>query len=501
MSDLARSRKTEAPSPIPPPLSAPIPRFARWESVSPLVGTQPTESLVAYPTTVGQCREAIDYCRTQGMTLCPRGSRHSYGDMVLNAAQMLLDTRGMNKVIGFDAETGRMVVEPGVQIIDVFKEAHPQLFTLRASPSEGTITVAGAICNNVNGKDSWKAGNFGDQVLGFKLLTVGGEILEVERERDRQLFEAVVGGMGMLGIIIEATLQLERITTPYLQTSRVEARNVTELLELIESFQRTSDFAVGWLDIYASGANLGRSVMHSTKWLERPERADRYASDVTKTLGRLGRNRHRALFLHSVLNVGISTMLHAQRLTVRAFNKAYFVFCAVRSRMPFVSATELFIEYNFFPNLQIPPAALVCGPRGYTIQVVFPQENAEQALIDLIKACQALPCPPVTVVIRLHRADDNMLSFSANGFSLNFEFHPKARHVVRMRAGINDLVDCAIRHGGRVHLAKDSILTRGQFEKLYPRHGEFLEMKRRLDPEGLLSSNMFRRLFPAVPES
>jgi decaprenylphospho-beta-D-ribofuranose 2-oxidase len=65
-----------------------------------------------------------------------------------------------------------------------------------------------------------------------------------------------------------------------------------------------------------------------------------------------------------------------------------------------------------------------------------------------------------------------------------------------MRACVDELIECTIRYGGKVHLAKDDILKPDQFRRLFPRHGEFLAVKRRLDPEGLFSSNLFRRLFP-----
>ncbi len=139
---------------------------------------------------------------------------------------------------------------------------------------------------------------------------------------------------------------------------------------------------------------------------------------------------------------------------------------------------------------------MVCGPHGYTVQVVFPRDDAEDVITEMIRICQSWPCPPVTTVLRLHRKDDNVLSFSADGYSLNFEIHPKARHLERMRVGLDELVECTIRAGGKVHLAKDHVLSAEQFRQLFPRHGEFLGIKRRLDPEGLFSSEMFRRLFP-----
>jgi len=508
LSPARESRAPEAPGSAASPESAgaarlardEIPPFARREVVPQLVGAHATESLVCHPYTVEQCRTAIEFCRRRGLTLCPRGSGHSYGDMPLNDGEVLLDVRGMNRILDFDPRTGRMVVEPGVQIIDVYRAAHPHMFMLPASPSEGTITVGGAIANNVNGKDSWRAGNFGDQVLGLKLLTASGEVLEVDRSREPELFSAVNGGMGMLGIVVEATLQLVKITTPYVQTSRVEARNVREMLALVEHTERDADFAVGWIDVYAHHRGRGRSVIHSTKWLERPERAEHYDRDVTQTLERLATSRHKALIAHGLLNYVTSALLQFQRVTVRLFNKAYFVFCTLRNRSP-MSQAELFIEYNFFPNLQIPPAAMVCGPHGYAIQVVFPRDDAERAITEMIRICQSWPCPPVTTVLRLHKKDDNVLSFSADGYSLNFEIHPKRRHVERMRAGVDALVECAIRFGGKVHLAKDHVLRAEQFRELFPRHAEFLAFKRRVDPEGLFSSNLFRRLFPDFSSS
>ena len=111
-----------------PRLSEPPPHYVRPERVSSLVGSGDTESLVAHPRTVDECRDVLDYCQRQGLSVCPRGSGHSYGDQALNDQQLLLDTTRMDRILDFDSETGRMVCEPGVQIIDVYRRAHPQLF-------------------------------------------------------------------------------------------------------------------------------------------------------------------------------------------------------------------------------------------------------------------------------------------------------------------------------------------------------------------------------------
>lgn len=86
------------------------------------------------------------------------------------------------------------------------------------------------------------------------------------------------------------------------------------------------------------------------------------------------------------------------------------------------------------------------------------------------------------LIMRLHRRDDHLISFSEDGYSLTFELHPKHRHLKRMNRFVENLIECIIRHGGNVHLAKDHILNRDQFQRLFPKYSEFLEIKRRVDP-------------------
>ena len=63
-----------------------------------------------------------------------------------------------------------------------------------------------------------------------------------------------------------------------------------------------------------------------------------------------------------------------------------------------------------------------------------------------------------------------------------------------MNQFVEDLVESVIRFGGKVHLAKDMVLTRDQFQRLFPKYGEFLAIKQRVDPDELFQSDMYRRL-------
>lgn len=468
------------------------PSFMEWREMTSLVGSIRTRSLVARPTTIEQCREALDYCRQNDMTICARGAGRGYGDLALNDGNALLDMSAMNRILAFDDETAQITVEAGIRIIDIYRAVHHDLLVLPASPTESHSSVAGAICANVNGKDAWHHGSFARQVVRLNLLLANGEILNIDRSHE--LFNAVVGGIGLLGVILDATLQLHPILSPYVEINRIPAADVDALLATMARVEKSHDAAVVWVDAYADGSRIGRSVIHAAKWIARPETESTRRQFLEAGYERLDRHRQFGLALHEKFGPILSLMLQFQRPMMNSFNRLYYAMCRLAYRTGRSSNSELFLRFGFEASFTVPPAHLVCGPHGYTVQLTFPRSSAREAIIELLEICRSSPCPPVTSILRAHKPDDSLISFSEDGYSLNFEFHPKERHQAASRKAVDRLIDATVRRGGKIHLAKDQVLTPDQFYRVYPRYRELLEIKRRLDPEGLFTSDLARRV-------
>ena len=468
------------------------PSFMEWKEMTSLVGSIRTRSLVAHPTTIEQCREALDYCRQRGMTICARGAGRGYGDLALNDGNALVDMSDMNRILEFDERNAQITVEAGARLIDIYRAVHHRLLTLPASPTESHSSVAGAICANVNGKEAWHHGSFAHQVVRLTLLLADGETLSIDRSHE--LFNAVVGGIGMLGIILDATLQLRPIPSPYVEINRIPVANVDALLETMARIEKSHDAAVVWVDAYARGRRIGRSVIHAAKWLERNETESQRREALEAGYKRLDRHRQFGLALHEKFGPVLSVMLQAQRYMMDTFNRLYYTMCEFASETGRSSNSELFLRFNFEASFTVPPAHLVCGPHGYTVQLTFPRSNARESIIELMRICQSSPCPPVTSILRAHKRDDCLISFSEDGYSLNFEFHPKKRHEAASRKAIDRLIDATVKRGGKIHLAKDQVLTPEQFYRVYPRFRELLAIKRRIDPDGLFTSDLARRV-------
>ena len=83
-----------------------------------------------------------------------------------------------------------------------------------------------------------------------------------------------------------------------------------------------------------------------------------------------------------------------------------------------------------------------------------------------------------------------MLSFPMPGFSLALDFpcSPETRQLIER------LQDLVLAYGGRIYLAKDACLSHTQFEAMYPEVERFKTVLRRVDPHGIMQSDMSRRL-------
>ncbi|MEN8151948.1 MAG: FAD-binding oxidoreductase, partial [Planctomycetota bacterium] len=445
-----------------------LPEFMQWEKLDSLVGSIRTRSLVARPRTVEECRRAIDWCRENGLSVCARGAGRTYGDLALNDGHALLDMSGLNRILEFDRDNERMTVEAGARLIDIYEVMHYHNLYLPSSPTESHSSVAGALCANVNGKEAWRVGSFAHQVVRLSLLKANGEIIEIDRQHE--LFPAVVGGLGMLGVILDVTLQLSSIPSPWVHIDRIPATDVDALLTKMAEVEETYDAAVVWLDAYAGGGRIGRSVIHAAKWIDHPENEEQRKEILSAGYRRLDDHRTFGLALHEKFGPMLTFMLEAQQPMMYFFNRLYYALSKLAFWTGRNSNSELFLRFAFEASFTVPPAHLVCGPHGYTVQLTFPREGAREAIVTMMEICQGSPCPPVTTILRAHKSDDCLISFSQDGYSLNFEFHPKRRHEKASREAVDRLIEATIERGGKIHLAKDQVLEPEQFCRVYPRY-------------------------------
>ena len=175
------------------------------------------------------------------------------------------------------------------------------------------------------------------------------------------------------------------------------------------------------------------------------------------------------------------------RYSVALANEAYYR-RAPRSRQGELQTIGAF----FHPLDAIRNWNRIYGPGGfrqYQYVVPFGQEVAVRRSFELVSRARAASF--VTVLKRFGEGDPGPLSFPAPGWTLALDVPARAGGLDGLLAALDRLVVDA---GGRVYLAKDSRVPAGTLAEMYPRLEEFRKLRAGLDPDGMLASDLSRRL-------
>ncbi len=243
--------------------------------------------------------DAFEAAGAHKLSLIPHGAGHSYTDAALNTNAIVLDLTSMRRILSWDPAHGILRVEPGATLRDVVELTAPDGWWPPVVPSTENVTVGGCAAMNVNGKNSWKVGLFGNSILSLDVLLASGEVRTIMPGADAPLFRAFVGSLGLLGIITSITIQLQRISSGSVTVRRRSAACLDEIFSAFADEEPTSDFMEAWLDGFASGDQLGRGILTAATYdrsgarrrtrIPRPGITDRLVQpviDLTTSVGR-----------------------------------------------------------------------------------------------------------------------------------------------------------------------------------------------------------------------
>src|SRR4051794_28901440 len=296
-----------------------------------------------------------------------RGQGRAYGDAAIGMATTLSSSR-LNRMRRFDPASGELTIEAGVTIADILATFVPRGFFLKVVPGTKFVSVGGAIAADVHGKNHHCDGGFGDHVIALRLALPNGEIVTCSRHANAELFQATVGGMGLTGIIVEATLTLMPIETGWLVQETHVAGDLDAAIAALEA-TASRTYSVAWIDCLARGPALGRSLIYAADHAGVADK-DRFAParDAFPAPRRAGPPMP-AFVPGFALN----------SLSVRTFNALYF------SRGASQAGTAQLVHWDpyFFPLDTIGHWNRIYGVRGFLQhQCVIPAHNARNVLSE-----------------------------------------------------------------------------------------------------------------------
>lgn len=405
-----------------------------------------------------------------------RGNGRAYGDAAIGAVRTIGMT-GFDRVRSFDAATGRIRLEAGVLLSDLIDTFGPRGFLPFVVPGTRFVSVGGAIAADVHGKNHHCEGGFGRYVDSILLRTGQGEVIEASREENSDAFFATIGGMGLTGVILEATMRLRPAETGWIRERVISASDLDAAMRALDAGD-SATYSVAWIDCAARGRDLGRSLIYLGEHARRDELADGAdAFPVGKNPG---------------LSVPIDLpSMTLNRYSIRAFNELYYRMGARRAGGSHVVSLYPY----FFPLDAIADWNRIYGRRGFLQhQCVIPEQGARAVLADILDRVARRGDASFLAVLKKLGQGDGILSFPLPGYTLALDF-PVKGDILNFLDEIDRLVVAA---GGRLYLAKDARQSRATFEAGYPALSRFNAIRKSLDPAGTIRSKLSQRLLDEV---
>lgn len=412
-----------------------------------------------------------------------RGMGRSYGDPAMNAGGLVIDMQQLNTIHSIDPDTALVDVDAGVTLDQLMKAALPYGLWVPVLPGTRQVTIGGAIGPDIHGKNHHSAGSFGDHVRSMELLVADGRVLHLTPEGstddpDGELFWATVGGMGLTGIILRATIEMTKTETAYFIADGDMTHSLDETIAFhSDGSEHNFTYSSAWFDAISPEPKLGRAAI-SRGSLATLDQLKEYAPKLAKDPLKFN-----APQLMTVPDIFPSFTMN--KLSMVAIGELWWLKSGeyrnqVQNLTQFYQPLDLIGEWN-----------RGYGSKGFLqYQFVVPTEAVEP-FKEIIRDIQRSGHYSALNVFKLFGEGNKApLSYPMPGWNVCVDFPIKPG----LGAFLDDLDRRVMEFGGRLYLAKESRTSAESFHKMYPGLPGWLATRKRIDPTGVFASDMSRRL-------
>jgi FAD/FMN-containing dehydrogenase len=437
------------------------------------------------PQSAEEIHEIFKLAKSSNLTVALRGAGKSYNDASLNGGGIVIDLQRMNRILEWDPGSGCLTAEPGLSLCQLWQTVLPDGWWPPVVSGTMATTLGGCLGMNIHGKNNFRMGPIGEHVTEFSALLPGGAEVSCSPKKNGDLFRAMIGGLGMLGVFTSITLQMKRVHSGLLN---VRAWNVPDLethLGGIAESAPVHNYTVGWLDCTARGRGLGRGQLHTADYLAEGDDPDpaRSLRVDTQTLP----DKFFGLVSKSLLHFFMAPFMCNPG--VRGVNTAKYLIGRDKTYRQTHAAFHFLLDY-------VPDWELSYG-RLLQHQSFLPKETALAAWSEMLSLANRHSLPAYLGVTKRHRPDGFLLTHAVDGFSLALDFKVTASNRLRLAQTLEDFDRIVLDAGGRFYFAKNSETSAESARRFLGEKtiAKFRALKKRCDPNHLLESDLYRRVF------
>ncbi len=447
-------------------------RLTGWGRTAPTVAqvlSTPDAEVIAKAV----ARAADDRGQSKSRGVIARGLGRSYGDNAQNGGGLVVDMTPLNRIYSISAETRLVDIDAGVNLDQLMRAALPFGLWVPVLPGTRQVTVGGAIACDIHGKNHHSAGSFGNHVRSMDLLTADGDVQRLTA--DSELFWATVGGNGLTGIILRATIEMTPTETAYFIADGDVTATLDETIALHSDGSETNyTYSSAWFDAISPPPKLGRAAVSRGSLATLDQLPPKLRRDPLKF------EAPQLLTLPDIFPNGLANKYTFGPIGELWYRKSGTYRGKVQNLTQFYHPLDLFGEWN-----------RAYGPAGFLqYQFVVPTDAVDEFKSILYDIQRSGHYSFLNVFKLFGEGNQAPLSFPIRGWNVCVDFPIKPG----LAELVNELDSRVVEFGGRLYTAKDSRTTAETFHAMYPRIDEWIALRRKVDPHGVFASDMARRL-------
>ena len=375
------------------------------------------------------------------------GNGRSYGDSALS--KHIIHTKNLTYLISFNEKKGILHCQSGVLLSDIIKTFVPKGWFLKITPGTKLVTIGGAIASDVHGKNHHIEGCFSNCVEEFNIMLSDGTTKKCSKNKNKELFYATCGGMGLTGIILDAKISLKKIKSKFINQTIIKTANLKETFDLFEKYA-TTEYSIAWIDCLAQNKEIGKSLFMIGEFSQ-----DEDLSFKEQKKSNIPFNLPSFIINH---------------LSIKCFNWLYY-----NRNSNKISKKKVDIDSFFYPLDKINNWNRIYGKKGFIqYQFILPKNVSYIGIKEILTAISNKQKASFLVVLKLYgKENENYLSFPMNGYSLAIDFKID-NNIFNF---LNKLDEIVVKYNGRIYLTKDARVSKKTFEKGYPKIDKFRKFR------------------------
>jgi len=427
-------------------------------------------------------RHTIKSARQERRSISIAGGRHAMGGQQFGTDSILLDTRGLSRILNFDSKAGTVEVETGIQWPKLVAELVKRSSSASASwgisqkqTGADRLSIGGALGANVHGR-GLRLKPFVADIESFVVLDAEGHAHTCDRQQNTEWFRLAVGGYGLFGAIYSVKLRL----VPRHKVRRVvEIKTIDELMPAFD--QRIADgFAYG--DFQYS--------------IDEKSEEDFFRRGVFSCYQPVDANTPEPAEHKRLTTDNWANLLHLAHTDRRRVFEEYSRYYLSTSGQVYWSDTHQMSNYTDDYHSALDQQ--LGRPRGTEMitEIYVPRERLIDFMAEAGNDFRKNNVEVIYGTIRLIQKDDEtFLAWAKQGYAcvvFNLHVEHTGAGVERSAESFRRLIDMAIRRGGSYYLTYHRHATREQVLACYPQFPDFLRLKRKYDPEERFQSDWYR---------